>query len=273
MKYPTYKLTKGALLTGTYLPGEPYPEYSKRRYFRRQLDSREKITHKNAKKDLVSLFVEKFSRQNLREFILEVGLDNLQPENLAQVYRLDLNLRHLIDFSSLEVDDQVIFFSEMKSRKELNAIKNCIKAFQRQHYRYILEHGSRNAVDCLLANLSDEDLSRFRVYEWLVLFRRKPSVTKRFNVRNMRNATQLRHMILAYPIILQHATIDDMKASSLSAASWIRVISKLPVKKRKYVPAGFIGWVEREVFKNKLGGHRYKKFGNWKNGLVNEESK
>lgn len=92
-------------------------------------------------------------------------------------------------------------------------------------------------------------------------------ISKVFDCSKVRNQSHLRHFIVRYPWVMKRQTLDQMKASSIKAETWARLLAEIKTADRAYFPAGIAEWVKKAVFTKKLKGRKFKPFKDFETGL------
>lgn len=204
-----------------------------------------------------------------KEILERLGnITKLKSETKTQLLLSFPKMHKVIDITELEADHRTIILCNHPIKENLKKFDMNAKDMKARHYQHIMQHGKKNIISHMYKTITDEKIALFKIDDWELLLSYFPKAGKRLNVKTIRNPSDLRHFILRKPHILRHATLEDMQNSVIDGPTWIRIIAKMVPKERAHVPAGFIGWTERDVFKKQLGGRRFKNFGSdWKIGL------
>ena len=221
---------------------------------------------KGANNDIAQLIVSKMSPD---EIIERVGDPNeMPPEFMTQLIIAFPKMQAKIDLSLLDADQRTIILCLKPTVANLKKFDWNADGMKVRQYRYAMNKGGKKVVQHMYENISDEKLALFGTNEWEELLSYCRNAARRLDIKTIRNQTHLRHMILRKPHILNYATLEDMQNCTIDAPTWIRIITQLPVKERRHIPAGFKGWATRTVFKKKLTGRKFKNFKpDWANGL------
>ena len=126
--------------------------------------------------------------------------------------------------------------------------RSCIST--RKQIKYFFDANSVVPLQYLAHNMLPERMKElFTVEMWKVFIAQFPHKAKLFDITKVRNQTELRRLILAKPHILRYVTLDDMKNCVIDGPTWVRIITQMNPKKRKHVPAGFVDWAKKDIFK------------------------
>jgi hypothetical protein len=196
------------------------------------------------------------------------GIDSMPEELKVQVLISYPALHKHIDTNTLNADNRVILLCLNPTKVRIRKFDFNANDLLMRHYDYLLAYGHRSLVNALCENINDEKLALFKTGDWSVLLHYCPTLAPRFNLREAKNLSDLRYLILKHPSLLNHVTVEDMQNCLIDGPTWIRIITQMIQKDRCWVPKGFTAWVARDVFKQKLTGRRFKPFkADWTNGL------
>jgi len=223
--------------------------------------------YKDANTEIANLVIAKMEPEEILERLGDVT--KLKSISKAQILLKFPKMHKVIDVAELEADHRTIILCCRPTKGNLKKFDMNADDMKARQYQYILELGNKNLVSHMYKTLTDEKIALFQVDDWESLLSYIPQAGRRLDIKTIRNQSYLRHLILRRPHILRHATLEDMKNSVIDGPTWIRIIAKMSPKERAHVPAGFIGWTQRDVFKKQLGGRRFKNFGkDWMEGLA-----
>lgn len=228
--------------------------------------------YKGANTEIANVIVGKMGTD---EIIARLGDLNKLPTTLrTQLIIAFPKMQPHIDLSLLDADQRTILLCIKPTVANMKKFDWNADDMKVRQYRYVLSIGGNKLIQHMYENITDEKLALFGVNEWEGLLSYYRNAASRVDIKTIRNQSHLRHMILRNPHILHYATIDDMQNCAIDAPTWIRIIAKMPVKDRRHVPAGFKAWVNRDVFKKKLTGRKFKNFkSDWTNGLYDGDKK
>lgn len=237
-----------------------------------QMESLAKKLYKGANTEIANKIVDKMGTD---EIITRLGdLNKLPTELRTQLIIAFPKMQPHINMSLLDADQRTILLCVKPAVANMKKFDWNADDMKVRQYRYILRHGNKKLAQHMYKNITDEKLALFGINEWEDLLSYCRNAARRFDIRTIRNQSHLRSMILNNPYILHYATINDMQNCTINASTWIRIITKMSVKDRRHVPAGFKAWVDREIFKKKLTGHKFKNFDpEWTNGLYDGNKK
>lgn len=205
------------------------------------------------------------------EIVSRLGdMNKLKDEFKAQLLLAFPKTHKVIDITKLEADYRAIIFCNQPTKTKTKKFDVNADDMTIRQYRYIIQYGNKDLIRHIYQNINDKKLALFKVQDWENLILYNPKIAKRFDIKTIRNQSELRYLILRKPYILRYATIKDMQQCVIDGPTWVRIITKMTPKNRSNVPAGFIGWAKRDIFKKKLSGRKFKAFAaNWTEGLKN----
>lgn len=218
---------------------------------------RELVTSKMSDREVLTALVgRKFER-----------LCELSPENKAKIYIRHPDARPYIDFEKLNADARTAILFSVPSKEIQDLYDMNAKDLTMDHYRMFIHSYTKFHTKFFYKKVARKVLLDLKITDWKKLIGDIPRAARDFPIRKVRNQTGLRSLIIERPKIFKYITLDDMKASVISAPTWCRIIEEIPAAKRVYVPRGFIEWAEKEIFRLSLSGKNFKKFGDWRVGL------
>ncbi len=192
----------------------------------------------------------------------------LSTELKTQILMTFPQMRKMIDVNTLDADQRVILLCTRPTVAALKKFDMNADDLKLRQYRYMLQIGGKKVMQFIYDNITDEKLALFGVEEWCTLLASCRNSARRLNIRNIRNPSDLRNLVLDKPYIMYHQTVEDMQNSVIDGPTWIRIITKMKVKDRGHIPKGFKAWVGRDVFKQKLVGRKFKSFApDWTKGM------
>ena len=228
--------------------------------------------YKGANTEIANMIV---GKMDAVEIIARLGdLDKLPSELKTQLIIAFPKTKPHINLSLLDADQRTILLCIKPTVTNMKKFDWNADDMKVRQYRYILNIGGNKLVQHMYKNITDEKLALFGVNEWEGLLSYCRNAADRFDIKTIRNQSHLRQLILNNPHILYYTTIEDMKNCTINASTWIRIITKMDVKDRRHVPAGFKAWAGRDIFKQKLTGRKFKNFTpDWANGLYDGNEK
>lgn len=231
-----------------------------------QMETLSRKLYKNANANIANMIVDTMDAD---EIIDRLGnVNKLKDELKAQLLLAFPKTHKVIDVTKLEADYRVIILCNRPTKVEIKKFNINANGMGVRQYRYLMRHGDKALVRHMYQNINDKKLALFKIEDWENLMSYHPQIAKRFDIKTIRNQSELRHLVLRKPHILRYATIKDMQQCVIDGPTWIRIITKLTQKNRGYVPAGFVDWVQRDIFKKKLSGRKFKAFrADWMEGL------
>lgn len=231
-----------------------------------QMEALAQRLYKGANTEIANMIV---ANMEADEIVQRLGdLNKLSDELKTQLIIAFPKTYSHINVNLLEADHRTIILCLKPIVSRLKKFDMNADDMKVRQYRYILAHGNAKFIKHMYDNISDEKLALFGINEWETLLSYCRDAARRFDIKAIRNQSHLRYLILRKPHILHYASIDDMQNCTIDAPTWIRIITKMAVKDRRHVPAGFKAWVGRDVFKKKLTGRKFKGFvADWANGL------
>lgn len=192
----------------------------------------------------------------------------LSTDTQAQLLVAFPKTRKVIDVSKLNADHRIIILCHRPTVEAMKKFDWNAKDLKLKHYQYALNLSNNKIVQNMYENISDEQLAMFGTREWEKLLGFCRNAARRLDIKTIRNQSHLRALVKHKPHIMNYATIEDMQNCVIDGPTWIRIITQMPVKDRRHIPAGFAEWVGRDVFKQKLVGRKFKNFApDWMNGL------
>lgn len=192
----------------------------------------------------------------------------LSTDTQAQLLVAFPKTRKVINVSKLSADHRAIILCHRPTVAALKKFDWNAKDLKLKHYEYVFKLGNNKIVQNMYENISDEKLALFGTREWENLLGFCRNAARRLDIKTIRNQSHLRQLVKRKPHIMNYATVEDMQNCVIDGPTWIRIITQMPVKDRRHIPAGFKEWVGRDVFKQKLVGRKFKNFApDWANGL------
>jgi len=224
----------------------------------------------NPGRDLRDHVMFEMDRNEVRDRIVGkdiTSLADLGHTIMAQLYMEYEELRKFIDISKLNPEARIAILFSVPSRETIDQFDMNAEDLTIDHYRLFIHNNSKFLTKLFYKNINKEKLRVLNSKDWERLIGDIPRSAKDFPITKFRSATELRKLILARPKILKYLTVEDMKKTPINGPTWVRIVSQLAREKRANVPAGFKDWAEKEIFRLSLGGKKFKKFGDWKDGL------
>lgn len=191
---------------------------------------------------------------------------NISQLDKARMLRLAPTLKSIYDPTELSLHYQIALaswnFDEFIEYVDVNKLT-------RYQIKLLFEAGSK-CVNYLMQNLNKETMQKsFSLEMWEKGLRAFPRKASYFNITKIRNQTDLRRFVKRRPSILKYATLDDLKDCIIDAPTWVRIATEMAPSRKKFFPVGFQNWAEKEMFKLRLTGRKFKPFkSNWRDGLA-----
>ena len=202
------------------------------------------------------------------EIIERLNNVKLTDEFKTQLLLMFPKMHKIIDVTKLAADYRTILLCDTPTKAKIKKFDINANDMLIKHYRYLMQHGDKSFIRHLYQNINDEKLVLFKIEDWRSLLSYNVQMASRFDIKTIRNQSELRHFILYKPYILHYATLKDMQQCVIDVQTWIRIITKMTPKNREHVPAGFMDWARRDIFKKKLSGRKFKTFAaDWMKGL------
>ena len=224
------------------------------------------VLFKEANTTIANKVVAKMQPEEILERLGDIK--TLSPDIQAQLLVAFPKTRKLIDVANLKADHRVIILCNRPTVDALKKFDWNAKDLKLKHFEHVFKLGNNKIVQNMYENISDEKLALFGTQEWEKLLGFCRNAARRLDIKTIRNQSHLRALVRRKPHIMNYATIEDMQECVIDAPTWIRIITQMPVKDRRHIPAGFTDWVKRDVFKHKLKGRKFKNFApDWMNGL------
>jgi hypothetical protein len=240
-------------------------------------DIYKKISHKEAKSRVMDILMANMSPVEI-EAILERSAEcnkkhKVKDLDKARMILLYPSLEKHYPFEDLHENTQLALLFQDFDRFIGQIDVNLLTRKQIQLFFRVEPKRRKKVLGYLGRNMLPERMKEiFTMGMWRDFIDVFPQKVNMLDIKEIRNQTELRHFILDKPHVLRYATLDDMKNCVIDGPTWVRIVTKLPPGKRKHVPAGFARWVERDIFKEMLGGRKFKKFDKtWKDGLVDNK--
>ncbi len=237
------------------------------KYFRgTPMEKASEMLFKGANTSIANRVVAKMKPEEILERL--GNIEKLSVDTQAQLLVAFPKTRKVIDVGKLKADHRTIILCHRPTIEAMKKFDWNAKDLKLKHYEYVFRLGNNKIVQNMYENISDEKLALFGTREWENLLGFCRNAARRLDIKTIRNQSHLRQLVLRKPHIMNYATIEDMQNCTIDAPTWIRIITKLAVKDRRHIPAGFKDWVARDVFKHKLKGRKFKNFApDWANGL------
>lgn len=229
-----------------------------------QIDALARKLFDGANNSIAKLILQKLTPEEIMQHLEGVKLSD---ELKTQILITFPKMHKMIDASTLDADQRVILLCCRPTKERMKKFDVNADDLKLRQYRYMLAHG-KTMMQFIYDEITDEKLALFGVIEWGHLLAGCRNSARRLDITSIRNQSDLRSLILNKPYIMYHQTVEDMQNSVIDAPTWIRIITKMKPKDRGHIPKGFKGWVDRDVFKQKLTGRKFKNFApDWTNGM------
>lgn len=235
-------------------------------------DIHAKMDKKTCKEKLVQVMIDYMSPKEIEEILLRTTELNrkrrLSDVNRARILLLYPHMAEIWDPAELEINTLLALtfrdFDRFIGYIDINLLT------RKQVRLFFDAEGDKRPLKYIADNMLVERMKEiFTLDMWQMFLKRYPHRAKYFDIKAIRNQTELRRFILDKPFIMKYATLDDMKNCVIDGPTWVRIITKMEVKDRKYIPAGFADWAKKDIFKESLKGRRFKDFAKgWSKGLV-----